>query len=106
MLGDSLNTTVTVAYTLQSNAVDFSALSLTYLMLVGIGAQAIGKAYYSGFGASLNPLANVVCRYLQLLVRPTALSPQREDHVQCRCGCNHTTGRLGKCEFVPPRETF
>lgn len=42
MLGDSLNTTVTVVATLQNTVVEFDTLKLTYLLLVGIAAQAIG----------------------------------------------------------------
>lgn len=42
LLGDSLNTTVTVIATLQNAVVEYSTLSLTYLLLVGIAAQAVG----------------------------------------------------------------
>jgi len=42
LLGDSLNTTVTVIGTLQSNLVEYKTLQLTYLLLVGIAAQAVG----------------------------------------------------------------
>ena len=42
LLGDSLNTTVTVVATLQNTAVAYSTLTLTYLFLVGIATQAIG----------------------------------------------------------------
>lgn len=42
LLGDSLNTTVTVVATLQNTVVEYDTLSLTYLLLVGIAAQAIG----------------------------------------------------------------
>lgn len=42
LLGDSLNTTVTVVATLQNSAVAYDTLTLTYLLLVGIAAQAIG----------------------------------------------------------------
>ncbi len=42
LLGDSLNTTVTVAATLQNTVVLYSTLKLTYLFLVGIFAQAVG----------------------------------------------------------------
>lgn len=41
LLGDCLNTTVTVAATLQNTVVEYVALTLTYLLLVGITAQAI-----------------------------------------------------------------
>ena len=42
LLGDSLNTTVTVIATLQNEIVDYDVLTLTYVLLVGIAAQAIG----------------------------------------------------------------
>ncbi|KAL8970359.1 MAG: hypothetical protein Q9183_001559 [Haloplaca sp. 2 TL-2023] len=41
-LGDSLNTTVTVIATLQNKIVAYDTLQLTYLLLVGIAAQAVG----------------------------------------------------------------
>ncbi|KAL9614891.1 MAG: hypothetical protein Q9167_000633 [Letrouitia subvulpina] len=40
LLGDSLNTTVTVVATLQNTIVEYDTLTLTYLLLVGIAAQA------------------------------------------------------------------
>lgn len=42
LLGESLNTTVTVVATLQNTVVQYDTLTLTYLLLVGIGAQAVG----------------------------------------------------------------
>jgi hypothetical protein len=42
LLGDSLNTTVTVIATLQNTVVLFSTLTLTYLLIVGIAAQLAG----------------------------------------------------------------
>ncbi len=42
LLGDSLNTTVTVIATLQNSIVEYNTLQLTYLLLVGIAAQAAG----------------------------------------------------------------
>lgn len=42
LLGDSLNTTVTVIGTLQNTVVQYDTLTLTYLLLVGIAAQAVG----------------------------------------------------------------
>lgn len=39
LLGDSINTTVTVVATLQNIIVAYDALELTYLLLVGITAQ-------------------------------------------------------------------
>lgn len=42
MLGDSLNTTVTVIGTLQNSIVSYNTLTLTYLLIVGIAAQLAG----------------------------------------------------------------
>ncbi|PNY27033.1 Autophagy-like protein 22 [Tolypocladium capitatum] len=42
LLGDSLNTTVTVIATLQNQVVSYNTLTLTYLLIVGIVAQAVG----------------------------------------------------------------
>ncbi|KAJ3529559.1 hypothetical protein NM208_g9702 [Fusarium decemcellulare] len=42
LLGDSLNTTVTVIATLQNQVVSYDTLTLTYLLIVGIVAQGIG----------------------------------------------------------------
>lgn len=42
LLGDSLNTTVTVIGTLQNEIVSYNTLELTYLLIVGIAAQAFG----------------------------------------------------------------
>ena len=42
LLGDSLNTTVTVIATLQNTVTAYDTLTLTYLLLVGIAAQAVG----------------------------------------------------------------
>ena len=42
LLGDSLNTTVTVISTLQNEVVLFNTLTLTYILIVGIAAQLVG----------------------------------------------------------------
>ncbi|KAF8849980.1 MFS general substrate transporter [Acephala macrosclerotiorum] len=42
LLGDSLNTTVTVISTLQNSIVSYNSLESTYLLIVGIAAQAVG----------------------------------------------------------------
>ena len=46
LLGDSLNTTVTVIGTLQNQIVAYNTLELTYLLIVGIAAQALGIFTY------------------------------------------------------------
>ncbi|KAF2209543.1 hypothetical protein CERZMDRAFT_113872 [Cercospora zeae-maydis SCOH1-5] len=46
LLGDSLNTTVTVIATLQNQIVAYNFLELTYLLIVGIAAQAVGIFVY------------------------------------------------------------
>ncbi|PON21435.1 hypothetical protein TGAM01_v209736 [Trichoderma gamsii] len=42
LIGDSLNTTVTVISTLQNQVVAYDTLKLTYLLIVGIVAQGVG----------------------------------------------------------------
>lgn len=42
LLGDALNTTVTVIATLSYQIVAYDTLTLTYVLIVGIVAQAIG----------------------------------------------------------------
>lgn len=42
MLGDSLNTTVTVIATLQNSVVSYNTLTLTYILMVGIATQLVG----------------------------------------------------------------
>jgi MFS-type transporter involved in bile tolerance (Atg22 family) len=46
LLGDSLNTTVTVIATLQNSVVSYDTLTLTYLLIVGIAAQGLGILVY------------------------------------------------------------
>lgn len=46
LLGDSLNTTVTVIATLQNELVAYQTLKLTYLLIVGIAAQFVGIFVY------------------------------------------------------------
>lgn len=48
LLGDSLNTTVTVIATLQNSIVAYNTLELTYLLIVGIAAQ-VRQAYSKAF---------------------------------------------------------
>lgn len=64
LLGDSLNTTVTVIGTLQNELVAYSSLQLTYLLIVGIVAQALGVFVYwrtqKHFGLSTKTMFNVV----------------------------------------------
>ncbi|KAI1498587.1 autophagy-related protein 22-like protein [Biscogniauxia marginata] len=46
LLGDSLNTTVTVIATLQNEVVAYDTLTLTYVLIVGIVSQAVGIGSY------------------------------------------------------------
>ena len=48
LLGDSLNTTVTVIGTLQNSIVAYNTLELTYLLIVGIAAQ-VSSSFPSEF---------------------------------------------------------
>ncbi|PLB47951.1 autophagy-related protein Atg22B1 [Aspergillus steynii IBT 23096] len=49
LLGDSLNTTVTVISTLQNSVSSYNTLNLTYLLIVGIAAQALYQVFYGLF---------------------------------------------------------
>ena len=64
LLGDSLNTTVTVIGTLQNTIVAYNTLTLTYVLLVGIAAQAIGIYSFwwiqRRFGLSTKTMFNAV----------------------------------------------
>jgi MFS-type transporter involved in bile tolerance (Atg22 family) len=64
LLGDSLNTTVTVIATLQNTIVAYSTLELTYLLLVGILAQGVGIGTFwmiqKRYGLSTKTMFNVV----------------------------------------------
>jgi F0F1-type ATP synthase assembly protein I len=79
LLGDSLNTTVTVIATLQNSIVAYNTLELTYLLIVGIAAQV-------GLLSQCPVLANTLLPpgawHLRLLVHSAALQPRHEDHVQ------------------------
>ena len=43
LLGDSINTTITLVTTLQATSVTYNTLTLTYLLIVGIFAQVSSK---------------------------------------------------------------
>ena len=64
LLGDSLNTSVTVIATLQNTIVSYNTLSLTYLLIVGIVSQAVGIGMFwlaqKHFKLSAKTLFNVV----------------------------------------------
>ncbi len=71
LLGDSLNTTVTVIATLQNSIVAYDTLTLTYLLLVGIAAQAVGIYSFwwiqKRFGLSVKTMFNAVMIAIILL---------------------------------------
>ena len=71
LLGDSLNTTVTVTGTLQNSVVAYDSLTLTYFLLVGHRRPSN--------------------RHLRLLVHAAHLPTQRQDHVQRRHDRHHLT---------------
>ncbi|CAD0100545.1 unnamed protein product, partial [Aureobasidium mustum] len=64
LLGDSLNTIVTVIGTLQNAVVTYNTLELTYLLLVGIAAQAVGIGGFwyiqKRYGLSTKTMFNAV----------------------------------------------
>lgn len=71
LLGDSLNTTVTVIATLQNTVVSYNTLKLTYLLIVGIAAQLIGIYGFwivqKKFGLSTKVMFDVVMLGILLL---------------------------------------
>jgi len=71
LLGDSLNTTVTVIGTLQNEIVAYNSLQLTYLLIVGIAAQAVGIAAFwriqKHYGLSTKTMFMVVAICIVLL---------------------------------------
>lgn len=71
LLGDSLNTTVTVIATLQNSVVSYNTLTLTYILIVGIAAQLAGIAIYwyiqKRFGLSTKVMFDAVMVGIVLL---------------------------------------
>lgn len=71
LLGDSLNTTVTVIGTLQNQVVSYETLTLTYLLIVGIVAQAVGIGGFwliqKHFNLSVKAMFNAVMVFIILL---------------------------------------
>ncbi|KAK0383860.1 hypothetical protein NLU13_7952 [Sarocladium strictum] len=71
LLGDSLNTTVTVIGTLQNDVVSYNTLTLTYLLIVGIAAQAVGIGVFwliqKHFNLSAKTMFNAIMVFIILL---------------------------------------
>jgi len=71
LLGDTLNTSVTVIATLQNSVVSYNTLELTYLLLVGIAAQAAGIGAFwliqKRYGLSTKTMFNVVAAGIVVL---------------------------------------
>ncbi|KAH6673698.1 putative autophagy protein [Halenospora varia] len=71
LLGDSLNTTVTVIGTLQNSIVAYDTLELTYLLIAGIAAQAIGiYSFWNAqqyFRLSTKTMFNIVAFFIIIL---------------------------------------
>jgi MFS-type transporter involved in bile tolerance (Atg22 family) len=71
LLGDSLNTTVTVIGTLQNEIVAYNSLQLTYLLIVGIAAQAVGIGAFwqiqKRYGLSTKTMFSVVAVCIVIL---------------------------------------
>ncbi|KAK5403070.1 hypothetical protein LTR06_010163 [Exophiala xenobiotica] len=71
LLGDTLNTTVTVIATLQNSVVSYNTLTLTYLLIVGIAAQLVGILGYwliqKRFGLSTKTMLDLVMLGILLL---------------------------------------
>ncbi|KAK2603878.1 hypothetical protein QQS21_003913 [Conoideocrella luteorostrata] len=71
LLGDSLNTTITVISTLQNQVVEYNTLMLVYLLAVNIAAQAAGIGVYwwvqKTLKISVKSLFNVIIMSIILL---------------------------------------
>ncbi|KAI0008004.1 autophagy-related protein 22-like protein [Xylariaceae sp. FL0662B] len=71
LLGDSLNTTVTVIATLQNEVVAYDTLTLAYVLIVGIVAQAVGIGLFwllqKHFDLSAKTMFNAVMVSIVLL---------------------------------------
>lgn len=71
LLGDSLNTTVTVIATLQNTIVSYNTLTLTYVLIVGIAAQLAGIGMFwliqKRFGLSTKVMFDAVMIGIVLL---------------------------------------
>lgn len=70
-LGDSLNTSVTVIYTLQNQVVSYNTLTLTYLLLLNVVCQVIGVGAYwfiqKRLRLSIKPMLNAILVFTVLL---------------------------------------
>ncbi|OAA38895.1 Major facilitator superfamily domain, general substrate transporter [Metarhizium rileyi] len=70
-LGDSLNTTVTVILTLQSQVVSYSTLTLTYLLILNVACQVIGVGGFwftqRRLRLSVKPMFNAIMVFTVLL---------------------------------------
>ncbi|KAG5949164.1 hypothetical protein E4U53_006019 [Claviceps sorghi] len=70
-LGDSLNTTVTVIATIQNGMVSYNTLTVTYLLVVGIVAQALGIGAFwliqKRFQLSVKTMFNAIMVFILLL---------------------------------------
>lgn len=88
LLGDSLNTTVTVIGTLQNSIVSYNTLELTYLLIVGIAAQVslIPRAKLFQTDKSL-----LGCWHIRILDNPATLQARNQNYVQRRRRWNHPT---------------
>lgn len=106
LLGDSLNTTVTVIGTLQNSIVAYNTLQLTYLLIVGIAAQVRPPSLPFPSSSSFTP-SNMrdMCtgnRNIRLLVHPTPLPPQHKNHVQPHRHRHHIARWLGHDWHLDP----
>lgn len=93
LLGDSLNTTVTVISTLQNSVVSYNTLELTYLLIAGIAAQVRAPSYLLSlyvFNRSTTGSGD-----LRLLVHPATLQTRHQNHVQHHCRRNYIARWLG-----------
>lgn len=93
LLGDSLNTTVTLISTLQNDAVSFNTLQLTYLLLVGIASQVSLELHIRDMVKS--ELTLIGGWHIHVLVDSTKVSTWNKSHVQCDSLLHHSSRWLG-----------
>lgn len=93
LLGDSLNTTVTLISTLQNDAVSFNTLHLTYLLLVGIASQVSSEFCIKDMVKS--KLILIGSWHICVLVDSTKVSAWNKSHVQCDSLLHYSPRWLG-----------
>ena len=89
LLGDSLNTTITLIYTLEYTEFDYDAITLTYLLLVAIFAQVSSDIFTQtsirGKETDLAFYQNKGLRGLCVLLVSKAFQARNQAYIQFYC---------------------